>query len=323
MNPNPVTVHLKGHSLWPTVARAYLAGNTTVLRSEGSRQSYESVLVTLQRRFPDLRVNQFTQEHLESFLKDRPKPLAPKTMLAYRSVLVSFFAWAKDHGYVPEDVAFGLKKSVPMKAVKPIRDDLTWLDEAEVTQLLALCPDTDKGWRDRVAMTLLLNTGLRCHEAVGATWGRLSRNRLQGLGKGEKPFHVGINPDLATVLAEWRARYQAGLGRPVGLADPILVPAARPEGFGPKAPVETVRFGVRLSRPGLAMVVRDYGRLIGVRLAPHDLRRTFAQNLLVQGYPLDVISQMMRHDSVATTQMYLKQIPARLDDAWASFKYGA
>jgi integrase len=52
-------------------------------------------------------------------------------------------------------------------------------------------------------------------------------------------------------------------------------------------------------------VVVGYGERIGVKLAPHDLRRTFA-NLAYKGHaPLEQIQISLGHASIQTTERYL------------------
>jgi len=52
--------------------------------------------------------------------------------------------------------------------------------------------------------------------------------------------------------------------------------------------------------------VRKHGALIGQpALAPHDLRRTYAQLGYQAGVPLTQISRLLGHASLTTTQRYL------------------
>jgi integrase len=61
-----------------------------------------------------------------------------------------------------------------------------------------------------------------------------------------------------------------------------------------------------MSAVALFQIVRKYGRLINVpNLAPHDLRRTFAQLGYEAGVPITQISVLLGHANVSTTQKYL------------------
>ena len=61
-----------------------------------------------------------------------------------------------------------------------------------------------------------------------------------------------------------------------------------------------------LSPVGVFNIVRDHGSLIGrPLLAPHDLRRTYAQLGYEAGIPLTQLSVLLGHASVETTARYL------------------
>ena len=52
-------------------------------------------------------------------------------------------------------------------------------------------------------------------------------------------------------------------------------------------------------------IVRHYGEAIGVEIAAHDMRRTFAKLCHKGGAPLEAISHALGHESLETTQRYL------------------
>jgi integrase/recombinase XerD len=64
--------------------------------------------------------------------------------------------------------------------------------------------------------------------------------------------------------------------------------------------------GEGISAQAVYNIVNRYGKRIGIdELAPHDLRRTFAQLGYEAGVPLAQISTLLGHASVSTTQRYL------------------
>jgi integrase len=66
------------------------------------------------------------------------------------------------------------------------------------------------------------------------------------------------------------------------------------------------KLGGSMSSVAIFQLVRKYGEMIGIpELAPHDLRRTFAQLGYEAGVPITQISVLLGHSSVATTQKYL------------------
>ena len=166
----------------------------------------------------------------------------------------------------------------------------SWLSGSQVKRLLS----TAETLRDKVALGLLVGAGLRREEAVGLRFsdvmtlphGDAGRVVLNVTGKGAKQRIVPISKPLAADIAL--------LANELGNEGRILRNARHG------------RTGASLSAVGLFGIVRAAGEAIGTpELAPHDLRRTFAQLGYDAGVPLTQISTLLGHSSVATTQRYL------------------
>jgi integrase len=172
----------------------------------------------------------------------------------------------------------------------------TWLTRAEVQALM----DTATGSRlpdkrDRLLLALLLGAGLRREEAAGLTFADIKlqpvkgklRTVLQVQGKGNKGRVIPINSKLAALLDEWTGLV-GGEGRVLRSVD------------------KGGNLGDRLTAVAIFQVVRAHGAAIGrPKLAPHDLRRTYAQIGYESGIAITQISRLLGHSSVTTTQRYL------------------
>ncbi len=111
---------------------------------------------------------------------------------------------------------------------------------------------------------------------------------LKVKGKGKKDRIIPIQPLMAERLRTWRET--AGGGR-----------IARSMG---RAQVRTLNKS--LSSVGVFNIVRKYGELIECpRLAPHDLRRTFAELRRAAGEPITRISRLLGHANSSVTEKYL------------------
>lgn len=206
-------------------------------------------------------------------------------------------------GATPENVAAvqatvyrieALKKAIQVKAGKGQKAH-TWLTKDEVKRLIEACNTrTIQGKRDKVVLGLLVGAGLRREELSTLTFEDVilqpvagkSRTVLNVRGKGAKDRVVPINDNLATALDEWKAIVGPG-------------PIARSISKGGA-------IGESLSAIGIFHIVRQAGTAIGKpELAPHDLRRTYAQLGYEAETPITQISKLLGHASVSTTQKYL------------------
>lgn len=188
-----------------------------------------------------------------------------------------------------------LQTAVTVKAAKGEKAH-TWLNRSEVVQLMdASAGDSPQARRDRLALALLVSAGLRREEAVNLTFADVKfqpvkgkmRTVLQITGKGEKNRVVPISGKLAGLLDAWSG-IAGGNGRVLRSID------------------KAGTIGDDLSAVALFQIVREYGGRMGkADLAPHDLRRTYAQIGYESGVPITQISKLLGHSSVATTQRYL------------------
>ncbi len=188
-----------------------------------------------------------------------------------------------------------LQEAVKVKTPKGQKTH-TWLSQAQVKRLLATCAnDHQVGQRDRLVLGLLVAAGLRREEAVNLTFAdvklqpieRKIRTVLAVRGKGAKKRTVPINDALANALDEW--------GKVIGHRGRVLRSIDRRREWRDS-----------LSAVGLFYIVQEHGAAIGLPdLAPHDLRRTYAQLGFEAGIPITQIGRLLGHASVATTQRYL------------------
>ena len=173
----------------------------------------------------------------------------------------------------------------------------TWLSQAQVKEITAACSDDLIGRRDWIVLGLLLGAGLRRDELSNLTFDAIKqqptrggkvRNVLEVTGKGNKTRVIPISTLLAQRLAAWK--FEIGGGK-----------IARSVTKG-----KTAAIGESLSTIGIFKLVSSYGVAIGKdELAPHDLRRTYAQLGYEAGIPLTQLQTLLGHESINTTQRYL------------------
>jgi integrase/recombinase XerD len=167
-----------------------------------------------------------------------------------------------------------------------------FLTDEEVAGLLGQ-PDrgTRTGRRDHTMLHLAVQTGLRASELT--TLRRRDIHLGAGphvscMGKGRKRRVTPLTAETVGLLHTWMAERCGG-------ADDVLFPTNR---------------GTALSHDALAQRLAVYAarcpRLTGRTVTPHVLRHTAAMRLLHAGVDIAVIALWLGHESVATTQIYLR-----------------
>ncbi len=146
--------------------------------------------------------------------------------------------------------------------------------------------------RDRAMMEVLYGCGLRVSELVTLEISRLfpQEGFLIVRGKGDKERMVPMSDTSIEEIDAWmtdRARLKVKPGD-----ENILFLNRR---------------GGRLTRQRAFQIVKGLAEAAGIRknISPHTLRHSFATHLLEGGANLRAIQQMLGHESIATTQIYI------------------
>jgi len=146
--------------------------------------------------------------------------------------------------------------------------------------------------RDRAMMEVLYGCGLRVSELVNLEISKLypKEGFLVVTGKGDKERMVPMSDTSIEEIEAWmtdRARLKVKPGD-----ENILFLNRR---------------GGRLTRQRAFQIVKELAKAAGIRknISPHTLRHSFATHLLEGGANLRAIQQMLGHESIATTQIYI------------------
>lgn len=266
--------------------------------AESTRAKYSRAV----ERYQNAGGNLFDPEQLTEYAQDLPASGRAFLKAAVRLVTDRLAVQVKGMA-TPENVAAvqatlyraeALQDAIQTKTPKGTKAHV-WLSQAQVKILLDTCGDDAKGQRDRLALGLLVAAGLRCSEAANLTFDRVKLQPIKGKmrtvleveGKGAKSRVVPISDRLANAIDKWAV-----------IADG--------EGYILRSITKGGELGDSLSSVGLFNLVRDAGAAMGKpELAPHDLRRTYAQLGYEAGIPVTQISRLLGHSSIQTTQRYL------------------
>ena len=151
--------------------------------------------------------------------------------------------------------------------------------------------------RDRCLLELGYGCGLRVSELIGLRVNQLGTDTLRVVGKGDKERIVPIGRKAREAVAAW-------------------IPL-RPDHGETEGRVLVSRKGRPLTRGGAFRVVSECAKRVGLsNVSPHTLRHSFATHLLEGGADLESIREMLGHEDISTTGLYLHCTLAHLRETF-------
>lgn len=174
------------------------------------------------------------------------------------------------------------------------------LSTEEIDMMIAALPsDKNETLRNHAIIETLYGSGLRVSELTDLRVSRLSLEEgyVMVEGKGSKQRLVPLSPVSIELISEYLEQRNAGPIKREG--EDILFLNRR---------------GAPLTRIMVFYIIRDAAAMAGIakKVSPHTLRHSFATHLLEGGANLRAIQEMLGHESIATTEIYLHLDRTRL-----------
>jgi integrase/recombinase XerC len=195
--------------------------------------------------------------------------------------LKRYFAWLLTTGQVKHD---------PAKVVKLVGEEVSsprHLDDQEEQALLSAVTEMGS-LRDRAIIVLMLHTGLRMRELCTLIRTQVRLGKRSGtisvLGKRNKYREIPLNSTAHAALLA----YDPALHKPQSSPTPLFLLEKR---------------HTQLTERGLGYVIKKYAQRAHV--GPHDLRHRFGYRMAAS-VPLHRLAQLMGHDSLDTTMIYVR-----------------
>lgn len=151
-------------------------------------------------------------------------------------------------------------------------------------------PRYPTGERNRLMLSVMLNSGLRLSEATGLQWQDLdliSGKMFVRQGKGAKDRVLWLGEADLEHLRNWRTRQAARVN---ALADYVF----------------TTLSGKAISGRYVQQMVKRYAQKAGIRknVHPHTLRHTFATDLHRESRNIRLVQKALGHADLSTTMIY-------------------
>lgn len=253
-------------------------------RAVKTRENYERYLTSFIKEANIERSLDITEERIRSFRL----ALARKDM---KKITQSYYVIA-----IRNFLKYLIKRNIKTVSPETIelpklgRRDIDLLDHGELALLLDAVKGNDlRSLRDRAVLEMFFSTGLRLSELCSLDRTiDLTRGEISVRGKGDKLRVVFISDRARKALTAYlkkRTDIERALFISIGRAGNIV------GRITPRAVERLVDF--RAKKAGITKKVH-----------PHQLRHSFATDLLINGADLRSVQELLGHASVSTTQMY-------------------
>ncbi|MDE6536302.1 MAG: tyrosine recombinase [Muribaculaceae bacterium] len=221
--------------------------------------------------------------------------LSPRSMARTVSGIRSFFRFLQMEGHISSNPALLLE--LP-KAGLHLPEVLA-LEEIDL-MVDSIDPSAREAVRDRALIETLYGCGLRVSELINLQMDALflEEGYMTVFGKGRKQRLVPIGEITADAITLWLNERADGKIKPGEENYVFLSP----------------RTGRRITRIRVFDIIKNLASRAGIarEISPHTLRHSFASHLLEGGANLRAIQEMLGHEDISTTQIYIHMDHHRL-----------
>lgn len=260
--------------------------------SENSIKAYSQDIEKLTRFLSENKIKEspirISGPAIERFIYDCSGTVSPRTQARIISGLRNFFDYLLFEEY---------RKDNPtdlIEAPKIGRKLPDTLSEQEINEIVSRIDlSKPEGERNRAMIETLYSCGLRVSEMIGLKISDLffEEGFIRVIGKGNKQRFVPINPYMIKLIETYKNLVRSKLSIQKGFEDTLFLN----------------RRGKQISRNMVFMILKELTEKAGIHksVSPHTLRHSFATHLLENGADLRAIQQMLGHESITTTEIYM------------------
>jgi integrase/recombinase XerD len=259
--------------------RVYLKGI-----SPATIRYYKNVHSAFQTILPDP-----TQTSLMACIKElRERGVKPVSINTWLRGLKAYLLWRKEQG----DEVFKIQF---LKCEQKLIETLSTDTVARIINFRPKGKNLTRAWL--IALTIL-DTGLRASEVLGLTNEDVDLNNLILKVKGKGGHHrlVPFNVELRKAIYQFTTKG--------GKSVQSITKVKNTPIFGTK---NNTKVSVRNLNRDFKVLGKQLG-ITGVRFSPHTLRHTFAASWIRRGGDLFLLSKVLGHTNISTTQKYLQSL---------------
>lgn len=242
-----------------------------------------------------IKMQDFNRENVLGFLKWYQSSGA--SIGAANQRLAGLKSLAKFAQYECVELLEPLQGIIGIQARRHYEKEIAYLTTEQMSILINR-PDvnTTSGYRHRITLTLLYDSGCRVQELCDLTIGDIVFSNITTIrlvGKGQKTRTVTVSDETGRLIQGYLNRY-----RPNSLKTDYLI---------------TNKTGGKLTRDGVSYIIDKYAREIRKadpafpsKVHCHMFRHSKAMHMLEAGINIVYIRDYLGHEDISTTMIYLK-----------------
>jgi integrase/recombinase XerD len=242
------------------------------------------------------------KDDLQAFIYALAKEVQPRSQARIISGLKGFFNYLIFEDY-RADNPMDLMEAP--KVGRKLPDTLA-LEEIDLL-IAAIDLSKPQGERNRAMLETLYACGLRVSELVGIQLSDLyfKEGFISVTGKGDKQRFVPISKHTQKYIELYRKEVRSHKAIDPKFSNTLFLN----------------RRGKQLTRAMVFTIIKDLAVVAGVKknISPHTFRHSFATHLLQNGADLRSIQQMLGHESITTTEIYMHVDRTHLADELAKY----
>ncbi|MEF9923326.1 MAG: site-specific tyrosine recombinase XerD [Muribaculaceae bacterium] len=214
--------------------------------------------------------------------------IQPRSQARTISGIKSFFKFLNLENYIDKNPTLLLESPRLGRALPET------LSIDEINRIIATIDlSKPEGQRNKAIIETLYSCGLRVSELINLQISQIYANDEYIIvqGKGNKQRLVPISQTALYEIQKYITEYRSNLTIKKGYDDTLFLN----------------RRGAQLTRVMIFYIIKTHCQLAGIRkeVSPHTLRHSFATHLLEGGANLRAIQQMLGHESITTTEIYV------------------
>ncbi|MFD1096194.1 site-specific tyrosine recombinase XerD [Salegentibacter chungangensis] len=260
--------------------------------SENSIENYSLDILRLIRflEVKKLKVSpiNISEETIQQFIYELAKSLNARSQSRIISGLRGFFNFLVFEDYRKDNPTDLIESP---KTGRKLPDTIS---PAEIDELIgAIDLSKPEGERNRAILETLYGCGLRVTELIDLKLSDLffDEGFIKVTGKGDKQRFVPISDYTQKYINIYKDMVRTHLSIKPEATDTLFLN----------------RRGNKLTRAMIFTIVRRLAEAAGIKkkISPHTFRHSFATHLLENGADLRAIQQMLGHESITTTEVYM------------------